>query len=89
MGSTLIEAIAQAFGLKESDAEQLLFWTHEVDRQLAIERFGYPKDNWMPGSLMERLKEREYLWRLWQMSQEEEEEGSQALRAALKSALAS
>ena len=87
-----ISALEHALGLQTTDAEDLLQLTFAVDQHIAIQRYGYPKDNLIPPPMHERLADPEYL-RLLLTEAEDADSGEfsdeivHAIRARFENAL--
>lgn len=76
-----IAVLEQTLGIEEEHAEALLFATHGIDRELAIRKYGYAKDNLIPSPMAERLADPGYVRMLLDAVREEEELPQEVLNA--------
>ena len=67
-----LEVIERELGLEGADAELVLSLCEWVEHEIAIERFGYPKDNILPAPMNERLADPEYVHKLLRAALDED-----------------
>lgn len=68
-----LEILADRLELDVSDAETVLELCRWVDHLLAIERYGYPKDNVIAPPMEDRLDDSDYVGRLIEAALDDED----------------
>ncbi len=72
MSTDDIDTLRRFFEVDEDDAVTLLELTQWVDQEIALEQYGYPKDNLMPPPMERRLADANYLARLLEAARDQE-----------------
>lgn len=75
-----LQVLRDVFGVDEEVAVEILMLTEWVDQQVAIERFGYPKDNLIPPPMADRLADKDYLEKLVEAARDQEPQLVDVLR---------
>lgn len=74
-----LATIEHVLSVDEEVATVILGLCDWVDHELAIERFGYPKDNVIAAPMSERLADRSYLERLIAVAKSDDEVSDEIL----------